>query len=145
MDKVKFGDLAALHRPLRAELDAAYKRVMDSGWFITGIELETFEHEFAAYCKAKHAIGVANGLEALHLILRAYGIGPGDEVIVPANTFIATWLAVSQAGAMPVPVEPDQTTYNIDPGRIEAKVTSRTRAIIIATAASSHSLGRLCR
>lgn len=130
MNRVKFGDLAALHQPLRLELDAAYKRVMDSGWFITGAELDAFEREFASYCRTKHAIGVANGLEALHLILRAYGIGQGDEVIVPANTFIATWLAVSQAGARPVPVEPDSATYNIDPSLIESRITGRTRAII---------------
>lgn len=130
MDRVRFGDLAALHVPLRQELDAAYTRVMDRGWFITGAELEVFEQEFAACCRAKHAIGVANGLEALHLILRAYGIGQGDEVIVPANTFIATWLAVSQAGARPVPVEPDPATCNIDPARIEARITPHTRAII---------------
>lgn len=130
MDRVKFGDLAALHMPLRAELDAAYARVMDKGWFIAGEELETFEREFAEYCHAGHAIGVANGLEALHLILRAYGIGAGDEVIVPANTFIATWLGVTQTGATPVPVEPDTLTCNIDPGRVEEKITPRTRAII---------------
>ncbi len=130
MDRVRFGDLAALHLPLRQELDAAYKRVMDKGWFITGEELETFEQEFAACCRAQHAIGVANGLEALHLILRGYDIGAGDEVIVPANTFIATWLAVSQAGAWPVPVEPDPVTYNIDPARVEERISPRTRAII---------------
>lgn len=130
MDRVRFGDLAALHLPLREELDAAYKRVMDKGWFITGEELETFECEFATYCRAKHAIGVANGLEALHLLLRGYDIGAGDEVIVPANTFIATWLAVSQAGARPVPVEPDPFTYNIDPARVEERISPRTRAII---------------
>ena len=123
MDRVRFGDLAALHLPLREELDAAYKRVMDKGWFITGEELETFEREFATYCRAKHAIGVANGLEALHLLLRGYDIGAGDEVIVPANTFIATWLAVSQAGAQPVPVEPDPFTYNIDPARVEKRIS----------------------
>lgn len=130
MNRVKFGDLAALHRPMRQELDEAYRRVMDSGWFIMGRELEAFESEFAAYCQARHAIGVANGLEALHLILRAYGIGEGDEVIVPANTFIATWLAVSQAGAVPVPVEPDARTYNIDPALVEGRITPRTKAIM---------------
>lgn len=130
MDRVKFGDLAVLHAPLRADLDAAYARVMDKGWFIAGAELEAFEHEFADYSKVKHAVGVANGLEALHLILRAYGIGQGDEVIVPANTFIATWLAVSQAGARPVPAEPDPATYNLDPEQVEARITPRTKAII---------------
>lgn len=130
VNRVKFGDLAALHGPLRMELDAAYARVMDKGWFIAGAELDAFEQEFASYCRVKHAIGVANGLEALHLILRGYGIGQGDEVLVPANTFIATWLAVSQAGARPVPVEPNSATYNIDPDRVEASITPRTKAII---------------
>ncbi len=115
---------------MQAELDAAYRRVMESGWYILGEEVEAFEQEFAAYLGVKHCIGVGNGLEALHLILRAYGIGPGDEVIVPANTYIATWLAVSYAGATPVPVEPIERTYNIDPARIEAAITPRTRAII---------------
>jgi dTDP-4-amino-4,6-dideoxygalactose transaminase len=103
---------------------------MDSGWYILGPELEAFEDEFARYCEVKHCVGVANGLDALHLILRAMGIGPGDEVIVPSNTYIATWLAVSYAGATPVPVEPDEGTYDIDPARIEAAVSERTRAIL---------------
>ena len=92
--------------------------------------MEAFEAEFAAYCGVRHCIGVGNGLEALHLILRAYGIGAGDEVIVPANTYIATWLAVSYAGATPVPVEPDIRVYNLDPLRVEAAITPRTRAIL---------------
>ncbi|MBA3023295.1 MAG: DegT/DnrJ/EryC1/StrS family aminotransferase [Gammaproteobacteria bacterium] len=129
-NEIKFLDLASLHVPLRVELDAAYRRVMDAGWFITGAELEAFEQEFAAYSQVQHCIGVANGLDALHLILRAYDIGNGDEVIVPANTFIATWLAVTQAGATPVPVEPDAETYNLDPARVEEKITPRTRAIM---------------
>jgi dTDP-4-amino-4,6-dideoxygalactose transaminase len=103
---------------------------MASGWYILGPEVEQFEADYAAYCQADHCIGVANGLDALHLSLRAYGIGPGDEVIVPSNTYIATWLAVSQAGATPVPVEPDERTYNIDPARIEAAITPRTRALL---------------
>src|SRR5829696_2121239 len=103
---------------------------MQSGWYILGDEVEAFESEFAAYCGVKHCIGVGNGLEALHLILRAYEIGDGDEVIVPSNTYIATWLAVSYAGARPVPVEPAPSTYNIDPDRIEASITERTKAII---------------
>jgi len=127
---IPFLDLHAMHAPLQAELDEAYRRVMDSGWFITGPELEAFEHEFATYSKVKHCIGVANGLDALHLILRGYAIGPGDEVIVPANTFIATWLAVTQVGAKVVPVEPDSETFNIDPTLIEAKINARTKAII---------------
>lgn len=130
MKDVKFLDLAALHATIRTELDTAYRRVMDVGWFITGAELEAFEQEFAAYSQVEHCIGVANGLDALHLILRAYDIGAGDEVIVPANTFIATWLAVTQAGATPVPVEPDAETYNLDPVRVEEKLTPRTKAIM---------------
>jgi len=128
--EAKFLDLAVLHSSIREELDEAYHRVMDSGWFITGEELRLFEEEFARYCHAKYAVGVANGLEALHLILRACEVGKGDEVIVPANTFIATWLAVSQVGARPVPVEPDERTYNIDPAKVEARITSNTKAII---------------
>ncbi len=128
--QVPFLDLGRLHQSIREPLDAAYRRVMDSGWFIMGPELEAFEAEFAQYCEVKHCIGVGNGLEALHLLLRAYGIGPGDEVIVPSNTFIATWLAVSQCGATPVPVEPNVNTHNIDPALVAAAITSRTRAIM---------------
>jgi dTDP-4-amino-4,6-dideoxygalactose transaminase len=128
--QVPFLDLKAGYLELKDELDAAYHRVMESGWYILGNEVEAFEGEFGAYCRVKHCIGVGNGFEALHLILRAMEIGPGDEVIVPSNTYIATWLAVSYAGATPVPVEPDERTYNIDPGRIEAAVTDRTKAVI---------------
>jgi dTDP-4-amino-4,6-dideoxygalactose transaminase len=130
MTSVPFLDLARLHRELRDPLDQAYHRVINSGWFIMGAELESFEAEFAQYCNVKHCIGVGNGLDALHLILRAFGIGPGDEVIVPSNTFIATWLAVTQCGATPIPVEPDISTYNIDPELISAAITSRTKAIM---------------
>ncbi|HQQ36319.1 MAG TPA: DegT/DnrJ/EryC1/StrS family aminotransferase [Rugosibacter sp.] len=128
--QVPFLDLGRLHQSIRTQLDEAYRRVMDSGWFIMGPELEAFEAEFAQYCEVKHCIGVGNGLEALHLLLRAYGIGPGDEVIVPSNTFIATWLAVSQCGATPVPVEPDIKTHNIDLALIPGAITPHTRAIM---------------
>lgn len=127
---VSFLDLGRLYREYKPEFDAAYHRVMDSGWYILGEEVEAFECEFAKACETSHCIGVGNGLEALHLILRAYEIGPGDEVIVPSNTYIATWLAVSFAGATPVPVEPEVTTYNIDPGLTEEAITSRTKAIL---------------
>lgn len=127
---IPFLDLKALNQSLAPELEAALARVLDSGWYILGQEVEAFEAEFAAYCQADQAIGVANGLDALHLILRAYDIGPGDEVIVPANTYIATWLAVSYAGARPVPVEPLAASYNMDPAAIEAAITSRTRAVM---------------
>lgn len=128
--KIPFLDFARFHQPIRASLDAAYKRTVDSSWFITGQELAAFEDEFARYCQVKHCIGVGNGLDAIHLLLRAYGIGPGDEVIVPSNTFIATWLAVTQCGATPVPVEPDIRTHNIDASKIAAALTTRTRAIM---------------
>jgi dTDP-4-amino-4,6-dideoxygalactose transaminase len=123
-------DMKSPYIELKTELDEAYQRVMTSGWYILGEEVEAFEAEFAAYCGVRNCIGVGNGLEALHLILRAYGIGAGDEVIVPANTYIATWLAVSYSGATPVPVEPDPRLYNIDPQRIEGAITTRTRVII---------------
>ena len=127
---IPFVDLSRLNASIRAQLDAAYDRVMLSGSFVLGSELEAFEAEFADYCQVKHCIGVGNGLEALQLLLQAYEIGPGDEVIVPSNTFIATWLAVSRCGAKPVPVEPDDYTYNINPAAIEAAITSKTRAIM---------------
>jgi len=123
-------DLHAAYLELKEEYDAAYGRVMQSGWYILGEELEKFEAEFAAFCRARHCIVVANGLEALLLILRGYGIGPGDEVIVPSNTFIATWLAVTHAGATPVPVDPSPDTFNLDPSLVESALTPRTRAII---------------
>lgn len=128
--QVPFLDLNRMHNPIRTQLNEAYHRVMDSGWFIMGPELAAFEMEFAAYSNVKHCIGVGNGLDALHLLLRAYGIGPGDEVIVPSNTFIATWLAVSQCGATPVAVEPDVNTHNINPALIAAAITSKTKAIM---------------
>ncbi len=115
---------------LQAELDAAYRRVMESGWYILGEEVASFEAAFAAHCGVRYCVGVGNGLEALHLILRAYGIGSGDDVIVPANTYIATWLAVSHAGARVVPVEPSSRTFNLDPDRLDAAITPRTRAIV---------------
>ena len=128
--KVPFLDLHAAYLELKPEIDAAISRVLDSGWYILGPEVDAFEAEYAAYCEAEHAIGVANGLDALHLALLAMGVGPGDEVIVPSNTYIATWLAVSQCGATPVPVEPVEATYNIDPARIEAAITPATRVIL---------------
>ncbi len=115
---------------LQTELDEAYHRVMDSGWYLLGRELEAFEREFAAYCGGRHAIGVGNGLDALTLILRGCGIGPGDEVVVPAHTFIATWLAVTQSGAVPVPVDVDEATANLDPDLVAAALTPRTKALL---------------
>lgn len=118
------------YHELKGELDVAYHRVMESGWYILGQELDSFESEFAQYCNVKYCVGTGNGLEALHLLLRAYEIGDGDEVIVPSNTYIATWLAVSYAGAVPVPVEPDPRTYNLDPQQVKPAITPRTRAIL---------------
>jgi dTDP-4-amino-4,6-dideoxygalactose transaminase len=127
---VPFLDLAAPYEELRSGIDEAVQRVLSGGWYLLGGELRAFEEEYAAFCGARECIGVGNGLDALSLILRAMDIGPGDEVIVPSNTFIASWLAVSQTGATPVPVEPDPRSYNLDPARIEAAVTGRTRAIM---------------
>ena len=127
---IPFLDIKAQHVEIKDALDAAYHRVINSGQYILGSEVIAFEQEFAAYCDTKYCVGVGNGLEALHLILRAYDIGNGDEVIVPANTYIATWLAVSYCGAKPIPVEPDEKTYNLDPALIEAAITPRTKAII---------------
>jgi dTDP-4-amino-4,6-dideoxygalactose transaminase len=128
--KVPFLDIKASYLELREEMDAAYHRVMDSGWVLLGDETAALENEFASYCEAKHCVAVGNGLDALQLVLRAWEVGPGDEVIVPAHTFIATWLAVSNVGAIPVPVEPDPKTYNIDVARIEEAITVRTKALI---------------
>lgn len=127
---VPFLDVGATYGELRDEIDAACRRVFESGLFILGEEVEAFEAAFATYCGTRECVGVANGLDALQLILRAYGIGAGDEVLVPANTFIATWLAVSATGATPVPVDPDLRTRNIDANRAEDAISPRTRAII---------------
>ncbi len=127
---IPFLDLGAAYRELKPQIDAAVARVLDSGWYILGPEVEAFETEWAAYCEAKHAVGLANGLDALILALRALDVGPGDEVIVPSNTYIATWLAVSAVGATPVPVEPDAATHNIHPSLIAAAISPRTRVIL---------------
>ena len=128
--RVPFLELKPAYDELRSELDAAYHRVMDSGRYLLGKELEEFETEFATYCGTKCCVAVGSGLDALHLILKAYDIGVGDEVIVPSNTYIATWLAVSYAGATPVPVEPDSETFNIASERIEAAIHPRTKAVM---------------
>lgn len=128
--KIPFLELGAAYRELKPEIDAAVLRVLESGWYILGPEVEAFEAEWAEFCGAEHAVGLANGLDALTLALRALEVGPGDEVIVPSNTYIATWLAVSAVGATPVPVEPDPATHNIDPDLIEAAITGRTKALL---------------
>jgi dTDP-4-amino-4,6-dideoxygalactose transaminase len=127
---IPFLDLKPAYAELKPELDAAYRRVMESGWFVLGREVEAFEAEYAAYCGTRHCVGLGNGLEALELCLRAWDIGAGDEVIVPSNTYIATWLAVTAVGATVVPVEPTPDGPNIDPERIAVAVTPRTRAIM---------------
>jgi dTDP-4-amino-4,6-dideoxygalactose transaminase len=128
--RVPFLDLHAAHSVIESQLVEAFRRVLGSGSYILGEEVTKFEQEFGKYCGADHCVGVGNGLEALQLILRALGIGTGDEVLVPSNTYIATWLAVSLVGARPIPVEPDMRTYNVDASLLEAAVTARTRAII---------------
>lgn len=127
---VPFLDLKAAYLECQSEIDAAVQRVLSSGYYIGGPEVDAFEAEFAQYCGAAHCVGLSNGLDALHLALRAMDIGPGDEVIVPTNTYIATWLAVSQCGATVVPVEPDVHTFNLDPALIEAAITPRTKVIL---------------
>jgi len=124
-------DMKSPYQELKDELDNAYHQVMESGWYILGDEVDRFEQEFAAKCGVRYCVGVGNGLDALHLILQGYGICAGDEVIVPANTYIASWLAVTYAGAIPVPVEPDPTTYNLDASRIVSAITPRTKAIMV--------------
>jgi len=127
---IPFLDLRRLNAAHDEAIRAGIDRVLASGWYILGAEVEAFEREFAAYCEVRHCIGVADGLDALSLTLRALDIGPGDEVLVPSNTFIATWLAVSSVGATPVPVEPRPGTHNMDPERIEDAVTARTKAVM---------------
>ena len=128
------------HVPVREEIMAAVGRVYDSYWYVLGDEVKNFEKAYSAFNHVPHTIGVANGLDALVLALRVLEIGPGDEVIVPSNTYIATWLAVTQVGATPVPVEPDLATSNLDPALIAAAITSRTRAIMPV-----HLYGQACR
>ena len=130
MMTVPFLDLKASYTSLQPEIDAAVGRVLDSGWYIGGPEVEAFEHEFAVYVNAAHCVAVSNGLEALHLALLASGVQPGDQVIVPTHTFVATWLAVTQCGAVPVPVEVCAATYQLDPARLAAAITPACKAIV---------------
>ena len=127
---VPFLDLNAAVAETRAAVDEAIARVLASGWFVLGAEVDAFEHEFGAFVDSEHCIGVGNGLDAIELALLALGVAPGDEVIVPSNTYIATWLAVSRIGARVVPVEPDARTFNIDPARVADAITPKTRAIV---------------
>ena len=128
---IKFLDLHKINKRFREEIDERIKQVLDSGWYLLGKQDEKFETHFAEYCGVKHCIGCANGLDALNLIIKAYGFGVGDEIIVPANTYIASMLAISQNGCTPVLVEPDIDTYNINPDLIEEKITERTKAIMV--------------
>ncbi|MEQ2654765.1 DegT/DnrJ/EryC1/StrS family aminotransferase [Desulfovibrio piger] len=129
--KINFLDLAKINNRFRSEIDARIKDILDKGWYLQGEENERFSKNFANYCGTKYALGVANGLEALSLLIRAHDFSTGDEIIVPANTYIATILAISENGCTPVLVEPSLDTYNIDPDQIEAAITSRTRAIMV--------------
>lgn len=128
--QIPFSSLDKMHKEIENEMRNKFLEVYREGWFIQGKECEAFEREFAEYCGVKYCVGCGNGLDALFLILKAYGIGKGDEVIVPSNTFIATALAVSYTGAVPVLVEPEIDTYTINPCLIEDKITNRTKAII---------------
>lgn len=136
---IPFLDLKKINLRHEKAIMESFHKVLNSGWYILGDEVKAFELEFAEYCGTKYAIGVANGLDALELILRAYGIGPGDEVIVPSNTYIASILSISANGATPVLVEPKIGTYNIDPDLIEEKITSNTKAILVV-----HLYGQAC-
>lgn len=128
---ISFLDLAQINNRFRAEIDFRFKEILDKGYYLQGEQNELFSKHFAAYCGTKYALGVANGLDALNLIIRAHGFGPGDEIIVPANTYIATILAITENGCAPVLVEPDIKTYNIDPDKIEAAITPKTKAIMV--------------
>jgi dTDP-4-amino-4,6-dideoxygalactose transaminase len=127
---VPFLDLKKINLRYRQDFHKALDEVLDSGWLVLGEQVKSFENEFANHCGSKYAIGVANGLEALSLVLRAWGISHGDEVIVPSNTYIATWLAVTHNNATPIPVEPRSNTYNLNPDLLEVSITPKTKAII---------------
>ena len=128
---IKFLDLEKVNNRFRREIDERIKGILDKGWYLQGEENDRFSKNFADFCGAKYAVGVANGLDALRLIIKASGFGPGDEIIVPANTYIATILAISDNGCTPVLVEPDIRTYNINPDLIEAAITPKTKAIML--------------
>ncbi len=131
MTKISFLNLLEINQRHRPEIEQAIARVLDSGWYLQGAENENFCREFAMFCGTRHALGVANGLDALYLILKGYGFGPGDEIIVPANTYIATILAITRCGCTPVLVEPDIETFNMDPHRVAARITPKTKAVLV--------------
>lgn len=128
--KIPFVSFDYMHQPIKAEMLEAFEAFYDSNWYVLGGRVKSFENEYAAFNKVEYCVGVSNGLDALHIALKTLGIGQDDEVIVPSNTYIATWLAVSYVGAIPVPVEPDLNTYNIDVSKIEAAITAKTKAIM---------------
>lgn len=128
---IKFLDLKKINNRYREEIDSRIKDILDKGWYLQGEENENFTKNFANFCGTKFALGVANGLDALNLIIKAYDFGNGDEIIVPANTYIATILAISENGCIPILVEPDIKTYNINPDSIEEKITTKTKAIMV--------------
>ncbi|MBL0329977.1 MAG: DegT/DnrJ/EryC1/StrS family aminotransferase [Bacteroidetes bacterium] len=136
---IEYENLGKLNAPFFDAFEKAFKETLESGWYILGNKVQSFENEFATYCNAKHCIGLANGLDALILALRAFDFEKGDEVIVPSNTYIATILSIIHNGLKPVLVEPDITTYNIDPLKIEEKITSKTKAIMVV-----HLYGKMC-
>lgn len=130
MNRIPFLHFEPMHSAIRTEMQEAFQKVYDSNWFVMGKSVETFEQNYASFNKVSNCIGVSNGLDALHLALKALGVGPGDEVIVPSNTYIATLLAVSYVGATPILVEPDLDTYNINPKNIEQAITNKTKVIM---------------
>ncbi|HEY0030053.1 MAG TPA: DegT/DnrJ/EryC1/StrS family aminotransferase [Bacteroidia bacterium] len=136
---IEYENLSKLNKPFFDEYREAFKETLESGWYILGNKVQLFEKEFAAYCGTNHSIGVANGLDALILAIKALGFKPGSEIIVPSNTYIATILSIVHNGMVPVLVEPDIATYNIDPSKIEEKITTRTAAIMVV-----HLYGKVC-
>lgn len=128
---IPFLDVKAINKRFQSEFESAFNAVLNSGWYVLGEQGKSFESEFGAYCGVKHCVGCANGLDALRLSIKALGFGTGDEIIVPANTYIASILAITDNGCTPVFVEPNLQTYNIDVERIESAITPRTKAILV--------------
>ncbi|EAI1980823.1 DegT/DnrJ/EryC1/StrS family aminotransferase [Campylobacter upsaliensis] len=136
---IKFLDLKKVNERFNKEFEVKFKELLDSGWFLLGEQTKLFEKQFANYCGVEHCIGVANGLDALRLIIRAFDFEKGSEILVPANTYIASILAISDNDCKPILIEPELRTYNIDPNRIEANISSKTKAIMVV-----HLYGKVC-